>query len=100
MRCSGVWDLDFIISSTMDSRYFFMENLAHTNSHKAHGVFGAALYLSFLRHFWGFLDLSSANFVEEQQHEGVFKKNASCMTGWRGYFNPLIALVVLNSIPV
>lgn len=58
-----------------------------------------ALYLGFAASLLGVSGFeSSANFVEEQE-KGVFRKTLRNMLIGVAFFNPLIALVVLNSMP-
>lgn len=77
-----------------------MQNLQNTNIIIANrgGIF-MALYLAFSASLLGVSGFeSSANFVEEQQ-DGVFRKTLRNMLIGVAIFNPLIALVVVNSMP-
>ncbi|MFO0703491.1 MAG: APC family permease [Patescibacteria group bacterium] len=79
----------------------FLANLADTkNTLAIRGGILPTLYLAFSASLLGVSGFeSSANFVEEQQ-EGVFRKTLRNM--WLGViiFNPLIALVSLNALPL
>lgn len=78
----------------------FAFNAAHTAGliHSEGGLM-AALYLGFSASLLGVSGFeSSANFVEEQK-KGVFRKTLRNMLIGVGVFNPLVALVVLNSLP-
>lgn len=78
---------------------YFMENLQHTTAIliPSKGLF-MTLYLAFSASLLGISGFeSSANFVEEQQ-PGVFRKTLRNMLIGVAIFNPLIALVVLNSM--
>ncbi len=79
----------------------FLENIKSTGSIiKFHGGMIPMLYLAFSASLLGVSGFeSSANFVEEQQ-PGVFRKTLRNM--WIGVlvFNPLIALVSLNALPL
>jgi amino acid transporter len=77
-----------------------MENLQHTNVIVANkGGIMMALYLAFSASLLGVSGFeSSANFVEEQD-TGVFRKTLRNMLIGVAIFNPLIALVVVNSMP-
>lgn len=79
---------------------FFSENLANTAGILTRqGGLLPALYLGFAASLLGVSGFeSSANFVEEQQR-GVFRKTLRNMLIGVAIFNPLIALVVLNSLP-
>jgi amino acid transporter len=77
----------------------FMSNLAQTGNiiHSRGGII-LALYLAFSASLLGVSGFeSSANFVEEQD-AGVFRKTLRNMLVGVAIFNPLIALVVLNSM--
>lgn len=77
-----------------------MYNLAHTNQLiTLKGGLITALYLGFSASLLGVSGFeSSANFVEEQA-PGVFRKTLRNMLIGVAFFNPLIAFVVLNSMP-
>ncbi len=79
---------------------FFPVNLTHTfDIITQKGGLGMALYLAFSASLLGVSGFeSSANFVEEQE-TGVFRKTLRNMLIGVAIFNPLIALVVLNSLP-
>ena len=79
---------------------FFLSNLAHTKDLLTlKGGILPAIYLAFFFFFLGVSGFeSSANFVEEQA-PGVFRKTLRNMLIGVAFFNPLIALVVLNSLP-
>ena len=79
----------------------FYENAAATGSivENAGGIL-MTIYLAFSASLLGVSGFeSSANFVEEQQ-PGVFRKTLRNM--WIGvtFFNPLMALVALNTLPI
>ncbi|MFA9289036.1 MAG: APC family permease [Weeksellaceae bacterium] len=78
----------------------FAFNLAHTwDIVKAQGGVWNTFYLAFSACLLGVSGFeSSANFVEEQK-PGVFRKTLRNMLIGVAIFNPLIALVVLNSMP-
>ncbi len=64
-----------------------------------HGGFFTALYLAFSASLLGVSGFeSSANFVEEQK-TGVFRKTLRNMLIGVAVFNPLVALVVVSSMP-
>lgn len=79
---------------------FFGQNLAHTGDILTRqGGLMPALYLAFAASLLGVSGFeSSANFVEEQK-KGVFRKTLRNMLIGVAIVNPLIALVVLNSLP-
>lgn len=79
---------------------FFFTNLAHTKELLTlKGGLLPAIYLAFSASLLGVSGFeSSANFVEEQA-PGVFRKTLRNMLIGVAFFNPLIALVVLNSLP-
>ena len=79
---------------------FFLSNLAHTKDLLTlKGGILPAIYLAFSASLLGVSGFeSSANFVEEQA-PGVFRKTLRNMLIGVAFFNPLIALVVLNSLP-
>ncbi len=80
---------------------YFAENIGHTSALIARGggLFGA-LFLAFSASLLGVSGFeSSANFVEEQQ-PGVFRKTLRNMLIGVAIFNPLITLIVLNSMPI
>lgn len=79
----------------------FWFNFQHTGEIiTRQGGFMAALYLAFAASLLGVSGFeSSANFVEEQQ-PGVFRKTLRNMLVGIAIFNPLIALAVLNSLPL
>jgi amino acid transporter len=79
---------------------FFMENLSHTtNILQMKGGLLSAIFLGFSASLLGVSGFeSSANFVEEQA-PGVFRKTLRNMLVGVAFFNPTIALVVLNSLP-
>lgn len=78
---------------------FFLENVTATKDIIAnHTNILHALYLAFAASLLGVSGFeSSANFVEEQK-KGVFRKTLRNMLIGVAIFNPLIALVVLNSM--
>lgn len=78
----------------------FAENLLHTSDILTRqGGLMPALYLAFAASLLGVSGFeSSANFVEEQK-PGVFRKTLRNMLVGVIIFNPIIALVVLNSLP-
>lgn len=80
---------------------FLLENLHATDAIlKNSNGFWFALYLGFSASLLGISGFeSSANFVEEQK-PGVFRKTLKNMLLGVTFFNPLIALVVLNSFPI
>lgn len=84
----------------LDGNSFFAENLAKTNGIiSSQGNILNALYLAFAASLLGISGFeSSANFVEEQK-KGVFRKTLRNMLIGVAFFNPLIALVVLNAMP-
>lgn len=77
----------------------FAENISQTGTIISHqGNLLMAFYLAFSASLLGVSGFeSSANFVEEQQ-PGVFRKTLRNMLIGVAIFNPLIALVVLNSM--
>jgi amino acid transporter len=79
----------------------FSANLAQTAEIIAHrGGLPQTLFFAFSACLLGVSGFeSSANFVEEQQ-KGVFKKTLRNMLIGVAVFNPLIALVVLNILPL
>ncbi len=79
---------------------FFFLNMQHTQDLIASkGGILSALFLGFSASLLGVSGFeSSANFVEEQA-PGVFRKTLRNMLVGVAFFNPLIALVVLNSMP-
>lgn len=79
---------------------FFFTNLSHTKELlMLKGGLLPAIYLAFSASLLGVSGFeSSANFVEEQK-AGVFRKTLRNMLIGVAFFNPLIALVVLNSMP-
>ena len=79
---------------------FFFSNLTHTKELLTlKGGILPAIYLAFSASLLGVSGFeSSANFVEEQA-PGVFRKTLRNMLIGVAFFNPLIALVVLNSLP-
>lgn len=79
---------------------FFFSNLTHTKELLTlKGGILPAIYLAFSASLLGVSGFeSSANFVEEQA-PGVFRKTLKNMLIGVAFFNPLIALVVLNSLP-
>lgn len=79
----------------------FAINLAHTGEIIANrGGFWQMFYLGFSACLLGVSGFeSSANFVEEQK-KGVFRKTLRNMLIGVAIFNPLIALVILNTLPL
>ncbi|MBP9691194.1 APC family permease [Candidatus Woesebacteria bacterium] len=79
----------------------FAVNLAHTNEIIAfRGGFWQMFYLGFSACLLGVSGFeSSANFVEEQK-KGVFRKTLRNMLIGVAIFNPLIALIILNTLPL
>lgn len=80
---------------------FFAENFHNTTGiiHNQGGLL-QTLYLAFSASLLGVSGFeSSANFVEEQQ-AGVFRKTLRNMLLGVAFFNPLISLVTLNSMPL
>jgi amino acid transporter len=79
----------------------FSINLAHTGEIIAfRGGFWKMFYLGFSACLLGVSGFeSSANFVEEQK-KGVFRKTLRNMLVGVAIFNPLIALVILNTLPL
>lgn len=79
---------------------FFFSNLSYTKELLSlKGGLLSAIYLAFSASLLGVSGFeSSANFVEEQK-PGVFRKTLRNMLIGVAFFNPLIALVVLNSMP-
>lgn len=80
---------------------YFAENYALSQKLIVqHGGFFSMLYLAFSASLLGVSGFeSSANFVEEQD-QGVFRKTLRNMLIGVVVFNPLVALVVLNSMPL
>jgi amino acid transporter len=92
--------LGFGLFYFLQGHSFFALNLAQTQNiiHNQGNLF-YALYLGFAASLLGVSGFeSSANFVEEQER-GVFRKTLRNMLIGVAFFNPLIALVVLNSMP-
>lgn len=79
---------------------YFAQNLAYSHQLIAeHGGIAMALFLGFSASLLGISGFeSSANFVEEQD-KGVFRKTLRNMLIGVTLFNPLIALVALNTLP-
>ncbi len=79
----------------------FFANLGRTGEIiSKQGGLGSTLYLAFSACLLGVSGFeSSANFVEEQDR-GVFRKTLRNMLVGVAIFNPLIALVILNVLPV
>jgi amino acid transporter len=80
---------------------FFIENIHATQQliTDRGGIF-MALYLAFSASLLGVSGFeSSSNFVEEQK-PGVFRKTLRNMLLGVAIFNPLIVLIVLNSMPI
>lgn len=80
---------------------FFVENIQHTFTDiiNNNGLV-KSLFLAFSASLLGVSGFeSSANFVEEQQ-PGVFRKTLRNMMVGVAIFNPLVALVALNSAPL
>ncbi len=79
---------------------YFMENLVQTKDIvQMRGSIMTAIYFGFAASLLGVSGFeSSANFVEEQA-AGVFRKTLRNMLLAVTFFNPLVALVVLNSLP-
>lgn len=80
---------------------YLLTNLTHTNFniHMNGGLF-KALFFGFAASMLGVSGFeSSANFVEEQDR-GVFRKTLRNMLIGVVIFNPLIALIVLNVMPI
>ncbi len=92
-----IFGLIFFINNGSD---FFFINLSHTKELLTlKGGLLPAIYLAFSASLLGVSGFeSSANFVEEQK-SGVFRKTLRNMLIGVAFFNPLIALVVLNSLP-
>lgn len=86
--------------AVMHAGGFVWENVAATQGLLAkNGNLLEMFYLAFSASLLGISGFeSSANFVEEQQH-GVFRKTLRNMLVGVTIFNPLIALVVLQSMP-
>lgn len=84
----------------LNGHSYFMENVAYTKTMmEGHGGLWIGLYLAFSASLLGVSGFeSSANFVEEQG-KGVFRKTLRNMLIGVAIFNPLMALVVLNSLP-
>lgn len=82
-------------------RSLFQMNLAATHDLvQAKGGLAPTLFFAFSACLLGVSGFeSSANFVEEQK-KGVFKKTLTNMLVGVAVFNPLIALVVLNMMPL
>ena len=80
---------------------FFADNIAHTTALiGSRGGLFPALFLAFSASLLGVSGFeSSANFVEEQER-GVFRKTLRNMLIGVVVFNPLITLIVLNSMPL
>lgn len=80
---------------------YLMQNWTHTlEILKSKGGLISAFYLAFSASLLGVSGFeSSANFVEEQER-GVFRKTLRNMLLGVAIFNPLIALAVLNSLPI
>lgn len=78
---------------------YFVFNLHHTGKLITnHGGILITLYLAFSASLLGISGFeSSANFVEEQK-KGVFRKTLRNMLVGVAVFNPLIAVIVLNSM--
>src|SRR3989338_900356 len=78
----------------------FMENVKNTtNIINIHGNLPTTLFLAFSTSLLGVSGFeSSANFVEEQE-TGVFRKTLRNMLIGVLVFNPIIALIILNSLP-
>ncbi|MDB4978189.1 MAG: amino acid permease [Candidatus Peribacteria bacterium] len=79
----------------------FADNYAQTAGViREHGGIAKTLFFAFSACLLGVSGFeSSANFVEEQQR-GVFRKTLRNMLLGVVIFNPLIALVILNTIPI
>ncbi len=87
--------------SIFSGHSFFQLNLQATTGIVAshHGLLGT-LFFAFSACLLGVSGFeSSANFVEEQE-KGVFRKTLRNMLIGVAIFNPLIALVVLNALPI
>ncbi len=85
----------------LTSQSYFVENISHTMTELV-GKDGLVkmLFFGFAASLLGVSGFeSSANFVEEQQ-SGVFRKTLRNMLVGVAIFNPLIALVALNSSPL
>lgn len=82
-------------------RSMFSQNLALTHELvQSKGGLAPTLFFAFSACLLGVSGFeSSANFVEEQK-KGVFKKTLTNMLVGVAVFNPLIALVVLNMMPL
>lgn len=80
---------------------YLLTNLTHTNlSIHMNGGLAKALFFGFAASMLGVSGFeSSANFVEEQGH-GVFRRTLRNMLIGVVIFNPLIALIVLNVMPI
>jgi amino acid transporter len=80
---------------------YFAENLHHTKGIiSAHGGLISMLVLGFSASLLGVSGFeSSANFVEEQK-KGTFRKTLRNMLIGVTIFNPLIALIILNCMPI
>jgi amino acid transporter len=92
--------LGFGLFFFLQGHSFFAQNIAQTQNiiHNQGNLF-YSLYLGFAASLLGVSGFeSSANFVEEQE-KGVFRKTLRNMLAGVAFFNPLIALVVLNSMP-
>lgn len=92
--------LGFGLYFYLSGNSYFSYNMLQTNllTVKSGGI-TIALFLSFSASLLGVSGFeSSANFVEEQE-KGVFRKTLRNMLIGVSFFNPLIALVVLNSMP-
>ncbi|HCA66664.1 MAG: hypothetical protein A2249_02125 [Candidatus Jacksonbacteria bacterium RIFOXYA2_FULL_44_7] len=79
--------------------YFNINNLHTVSLITKQGGIAITLYLAFSASLLGVSGFeSSANFVEEQQ-KGVFRKTLRNMLIGVLVFNPIIALIILNSLP-
>lgn len=79
--------------------YFDLNNLHTASLITKQGGLAVTLYLAFSASLLGVSGFeSSANFVEEQQ-KGVFRKTLRNMLIGVLIFNPIIALILLNSLP-
>jgi amino acid transporter len=80
--------------------HIFMENLVQTKDIvQMRGSIMTAVFFGFAASLLGVSGFeSSANFVEEQA-PGVFRKTLRNMLVGVTFFNPLVALVVLNTLP-
>lgn len=85
----------------LNGNSYFTYNVMHTGDIiKQQGNLFYAFYLAFAASLLGVSGFeSSANFVEEQE-KGVFRKTLRNMLIGVAFFNPLIAIVVLNSMPL